>query len=145
MSVRNRVAIAAVAPVAVVERESFFDEFSGAAIDRSDWTVEVAGRNSGTITSEQQHRVDAAETLSIDRGAAGFQNGAPATPPRRRPGVQAPSCSTCGFVSGWVKDQVKREFTSGAHSVRPEMPAGANAPGTSVNLGCLVGRVRVES
>ncbi|WP_017975576.1 glycoside hydrolase family 16 protein [Actinopolyspora halophila] len=152
MSVRSRVAIVvatalpplSAAPVAVAEQESFFDDFSGATIDRSKWRVEVTGENSGTVNSEQQARVDSPETLYIDQYAAGSPNGALAVHPRCRPGFQNLDGNTCDFVSGRLKSQGKMEFTYGTYSVRPELSAGANAPGKSGNVGYLVDRVRVE-
>ncbi|MBA8826164.1 beta-glucanase (GH16 family) [Saccharopolyspora lacisalsi] len=137
MSLKTRVAIVAAtallplsaAPAAAAEQESFFDDFSGASIDRSKWTVEVTGENFGTVNSEQQAYVDSPDTLYVDQDAAGSQNGALAIHPRYRPGYQAPDGNTYDFVSGRLKSQGKMEFTYGTYSVRLKLPEGASAPG----------------
>lgn len=137
MSLRTRVAVVAatallplsVAPTASAEQESFFDDFSGTAIDRSKWTVEVTGKNFGTVNSEQQAYVDSPETLYVDQSVAGASNGALAIHPRYRPGYQAPDGRSYDFVSGRLKTQGKVEFTYGTYSVRLKLPEGANASG----------------
>lgn len=152
MSVRNRAAIVvatalpplSTAPATVAEQGSFFDDFSGATTDRSEWTVQIVGENIGTVDSEQHARVDSAETLHIDQNSAGSRHGAPAVHPRCRPGYQAPGGNTCDFVSGRLKSRGKMEFTHITHSVRIKNPEGASAPGKSGDVGYFVDRVRVE-
>ncbi|MGP4015427.1 glycoside hydrolase family 16 protein [Saccharopolyspora sp. 5N708] len=110
--------------------EVFFDDFSGAELDRSKWTVEVTGENFGTVNQEQQAYIDSPETIYLDPDpATGASNGALALHPRYAPGHQAPDGQTYDFVSGRVKTQDKVEFTYGSYSARLKLPENATGSG----------------
>lgn len=111
------------------DTQVFFDDFSGGSLDRSKWNVEVTGENFGTVNNEQQAYVDSPETIYVDQGAAGANNGALALHPRYRPGYQAPDGRTYDFVSGRVNTQDKFEFTYGSYAARVKLPSGGNASG----------------
>src|SRR5437660_379351 len=76
----------------------FFDDFTGPALDRSKWRVEITGR---TVNNEQQAYVDSPETISIARGdeAEGASNGALVLQARYRPGFLTPQKRKFDFVS----------------------------------------------
>ena len=100
----------------------FFDDFSGAGLDRSLWNVEVTGR---TVNEEQQAYVDAPDTVAIVRDAAGAANGALAITTRLRRGFTTPEGRTFDFVSGRLNTRGKFDFTYGTASARVKLTAGA--------------------
>ncbi|MDA3630142.1 glycoside hydrolase family 16 protein [Saccharopolyspora sp. WRP15-2] len=110
--------------------EVFFDDFSGAELDRAKWAVEVTGENFGTVNQEQQAYVDSPETIYVEHDpATGAENGALALHPRYAPGTQAPDGQTYDFVSGRVKTQDKVEFTYGSYAARLKLPENATGSG----------------
>jgi beta-glucanase (GH16 family) len=102
---------------------SFFDDFSGPAINRAVWNVVVTGR---TVNNEQQAYVDSPETLSIVTGAdaRGAANGALAIRARYRPGFRTPEARTFDFTSGRMDTRGKMTFTYGTAEARIKLTAG---------------------
>jgi len=102
----------------------FFDDFSGAEIDRSKWNVIVTGR---VVNNEQQAYVDSPETLVLVKGDAsqGAENGALQIAACSRPGFKSPEGRAFDFISGRLDTRDKVEFTYGTAAARLKMTAGA--------------------
>ena len=107
---------------ASADRTIFFDDFSGATLDRSKWNVIVTGR---TVNNEQQAYVDSPETIAIDPAAAGAKQGALAITARRKPGYTTPQGRAFDFVSGRIDTRGKFDFTYGTAEARIKLTAGA--------------------
>jgi beta-glucanase (GH16 family) len=103
----------------------FSEDFAGAQVDRSRWTVEVWG---GSVNDEQQAYVDSASTLYIARGAEveGAQDGtALVIHPRWRPGFVTHEGRRFDFISGRIITRDHFQFTYGTAAARIKMPPGS--------------------
>jgi beta-glucanase (GH16 family) len=102
----------------------FFDDFSGPALDRTKWNVEITGQH---VNDEQQAYIDSSETISIARGAEadGAENGALVIQARYRPGFVTRDGKHFDFISGRINTQRKFEFSRGAASARIKLTAGS--------------------
>ena len=102
----------------------FFDDFSGDALDRSKWNVEVSGP---IHNDERQAYVDSPETLAIVRGAEaeGAEGGALAIIARPHPGFHTPDGRSYDFLSARINTRGKFDFASGTASARMKLPAGS--------------------
>jgi beta-glucanase (GH16 family) len=102
----------------------FFDDFSGPALDRSKWNVEV---RSATYNDELQAYVDTAAVIRIATGreAEGASNGALVIEARYAPGVATDRGRRLDFVSGRIDTRGKTEFSYGTAAARIKMTAGA--------------------
>lgn len=103
----------------------FADEFSGPALDRAKWNVEVTDR---PANDEQQDYVDSPEVLSLARGAeaAGAEGGALVIRAAHRPPPGGPARGRRhDFVSGRIDTRGKFEFARGTAAARMKLPAGA--------------------
>jgi beta-glucanase (GH16 family) len=102
----------------------FFDDFSGAGIDRTKWTVIVPD---WTVNDELQAYIDSSATLYIAHGAdaEGAQNGALVVRALHRPGFRRPDGKIFDFISGRMDTQHKKEFTYGTIAARIKLPAGS--------------------
>lgn len=115
------------------ERVVFFDDFAGAALDRTRWNVRVTGADHGTVNDEQQDYVDdergdgAEATIRVVRGAeaAGASAGVLRIAARERPGHLAEDGRRYDFVSGRLDTRGRVEFTYGTAAARMRLPAGA--------------------
>src|SRR5262245_39445294 len=94
---------------------TFFEDFSGPALDRSKWNVIVTGR---TVNDEQQAYVDSPDTIS-------FKDGALAITSRHQPGFKTPEGRAFDFVSGRMDTRGKFQFTYGTAEARIKLTAGA--------------------
>ena len=121
-------AISACAPHRVSPRKEarvlFFDDFSGPALDRTKWNVEVRG---AAVNDEQQAYVDSAPTVFIAQGAAarGARNGALVIRPLFRPGYVSADNHRHDFVSGHLDSHGRFDFTYGVASARMKLPSGS--------------------
>jgi beta-glucanase (GH16 family) len=93
----------------------FFDDFSGAKLDRTKWNVEITGH---TNNKEQQAYVDSSATIYIDHGSLVIQ-------PRFSPGYTTPEGNKFDFISGRINTSKKMEFTYGEASARIKLTEGA--------------------
>ncbi|HET7456819.1 MAG TPA: glycoside hydrolase family 16 protein [Gemmatimonadaceae bacterium] len=103
----------------------FFDDFSGRAVDRGRWNVEVRGK---AVNDEEQAYVDSPETMFITRGrdAAGASDGAALViRPRLSPGFVAPDGVRHDFLSAHLDTHGRFDFTYGTAAARMKLPAGA--------------------
>lgn len=105
-------------------RTLFFDDFSGPALDRTKWNVEVRG---AAVNDEQQAYVDSAPTVFIARGRAaqGASNGALVIRPLYKPGYVSADGHRHDFVSGHLDSHRRFDFTYGVASARMKLPAGS--------------------
>ncbi|HEV8061125.1 MAG TPA: glycoside hydrolase family 16 protein [Gemmataceae bacterium] len=109
----------------VAEPETvFFDDFSGPALDRTKWRVEITGQ---TVNDEQQAYVDSPDTISIARGeeAEGASNGALVLQARYRTGFMTPQKRKFDFVSGRINTRGKFDFAFGTAAARIKLSAGS--------------------
>src|SRR5688572_20545513 len=79
----------------------FFDDFSGASLDRSKWNVIITGF---TVNNEQQAYVDSSSTIYTVNGAKaeGAKNGALVIEPVYSPGFTTPEGKKFDFISGRI-------------------------------------------
>ncbi|HEX7979441.1 MAG TPA: acetylxylan esterase [Gemmatimonadaceae bacterium] len=105
------------------QRVSFFDDFTGPALDRSHWSVRITGR---TVNEEQQAYVDDTATVRIVTGAdaQGAENGALQIRARWRPGHVTAEGNHFDMISGRLDSRDKVMFTYGTASARMKLPAG---------------------
>lgn len=101
----------------------FFDDFSGATLDRSKWNVIITGQ---WVNNEQQAYVDALEVIHLVRGAEaeGAVNGALVLQAVSRPGFVTPNNRRFDFVSGRIDTRGKFESAYGSWAARIKLPAG---------------------
>jgi beta-glucanase (GH16 family) len=102
-------------PAQAPDRVVFFDDFSGAALDRSRWNVIVSGP---TVNNEQQAYVDSPEVLAVRDGTLVIQ-------PRYRSGFTTPEGRAFDFISGRLDTRSKVTFTYGVAAARMKLAAGA--------------------
>ncbi|RDC65502.1 glycoside hydrolase family 16 protein [Adhaeribacter pallidiroseus] len=110
---------------AVKEKVVFFDDFSGATLDRTKWNVIVTGFH---VNNEQQAYVDSAATVSISKKpteTAGAKNGVLVLQPQFSPGFVTKDGKKFDFLSGRIDTRKKVDFTYGTASARMKLPAGA--------------------
>lgn len=102
----------------------FFDDFSGASLDRGLWNVVVTGQ---WVNNEQQAYVDDSSTVFTVRGAEaeGAHDGALVLQARPRKGFRTAEGRTFDFVSGRINTRGKFEFAYGTAAARMRLPAGA--------------------
>jgi beta-glucanase (GH16 family) len=93
----------------------FFDDFSGASLDRSKWNVRVTG---STVNNEQQAYVDSSATIYIENGALVLQ-------PRFSPGFTTKEGKKFDFISGRIDSRSKVEFMYGTASARIKLTEGS--------------------
>jgi beta-glucanase (GH16 family) len=102
----------------------FFDDFSGASLDRSKWNVIVTGF---TVNNEQQAYVDSTLTIYTVKGekSMGAANGALVIEPIYSPGFTTKEGKKFDFISGRIDTKSKVEFTYGTASARIRMAEGS--------------------
>ncbi|MGY0021869.1 discoidin domain-containing protein [Streptomyces sp. cg35] len=98
-------------------RTTFFDDFTGAALDRSKWRVVRTGQEMGPVNGESQAYVDSTDTVRTAGGnlvlAAKYCKGC----------TQAGG-GTYDFTSGRIDTHTKLDFTYGKVSARMKLPVG---------------------
>lgn len=100
----------------------FFDDFSGNALDRSNWNVITTGR---TVNNEQQAYVDSAVTIyTVPGKTEGAKNGALVIQPQYAPGFTTKEGKKFDFISGRIDTRSKVEFTYGTVAARIKMTEG---------------------
>ena len=125
---------------------AFFDDFTGAELDRDSWNVAVPG---DPVNDELQAYCDTAETVRIAREEDGIAdcNGALLIQPRYRPGFTAPGGRTFDFISGRINTRAKVELTYGtrvgAHHASRRRGSLAGVLGTR-RLGPLAGDGEID-
>ncbi|MFE6892546.1 discoidin domain-containing protein [Streptomyces sp. NPDC057694] len=98
-------------------RTTFFDDFTGAALDRSKWRVVRTGTEMGPVNGESQAYVDSTDNIRTENGnlvlAAKYCKGC----------TQAGG-GTYDFTSGRIDTHTKLDFTYGKVSARMKLPVG---------------------
>jgi len=104
----------------------FFDDFSGAELDRTKWHVEISGP---VHNDELQCYIDSPETAYLVKSedAPGSDNGALVIHPRFKPGTRSTQGRSYDFVSARLNTRNKFEFTHGSCSARIKMPDAVGA------------------
>ncbi|MDB5247847.1 MAG: glcA 1 [Segetibacter sp.] len=101
----------------------FFDDFSGASLDRSKWNLHVTGQ---AYNDEQQAYIDSSATIYTVKGnaAEGASNGALVIHPRFSPGFITADGKKFDFLSSRIHTKGKFDFTYGTAAARIKMPEG---------------------
>jgi len=104
-------------------RHEFFDDFTGAALDRDAWNVAMPGE---PVNDELQAYCDSEETVRVTRPADPDDgcDGALVIQAHHRPGFAGPGGRAFDFISGRIDTRGKMEFTYGVLSARMKLPAG---------------------
>ncbi|MFJ4715876.1 discoidin domain-containing protein [Streptomyces sp. NPDC088785] len=98
-------------------RTTFFDDFTGAGLDRSKWRVVRTGTEMGPVNGESQAYVDSTDTIRTEGGnlvlAAKYCKG-----------CTKAGGGTYDFTSGRIDTHTKLDFTYGRVSARMKLPVG---------------------
>src|ERR1700761_2402711 len=105
-------------------RTVFFDDFSGAALDRSKWNVELTGIH---VNDELEGYVDSSATISVaGRGTVdGASGGVLILQPRYSPGFVTADGQKFDFISGRINTRDKFNFKYGTAEARIKVTDGA--------------------
>src|SRR5262245_43355697 len=95
-------------------RTLFFDDFSGAELDRSRWNVIVTGMH---VNDELQAYVDSPDVLQVSNGSLVIR-------PRFRQGVKTSDGRLFDFNSGRIDTRSKFAFTYGTAAARMKLAGG---------------------
>ncbi|MER5253091.1 discoidin domain-containing protein [Streptomyces sp. NPDC002855] len=98
-------------------RTTFFDDFTGASLDRSKWRVVRTGQEMGSVNGESQAYVDSTNNIRTENGSLVLE------------ADYCDNCTTAGgatydFTSGRVDTNTKFDFTYGKVSARMKLPVG---------------------
>ena len=99
----------------------FFDDFSGGALDRSNWNVRVTGK---IVNNEEQAYVDSPETISVLEGSPGSSGPVLEIRPHFRRGFLTDDGQTFDFISGRIDTRDRFSFRYGSASARMRLPTG---------------------
>ncbi|MBS1662252.1 MAG: glycoside hydrolase family 16 protein [Bacteroidetes bacterium] len=97
------------------EKVVFFDDFSGKALDRSKWNVEVTGRH---VNNELQAYVDSGATIYLENNTLVLQ-------PHYASGFVTRDGQKYDFISGRINTKGKFDFTYGRAEARIRMTEGS--------------------
>ncbi|MFE7572544.1 discoidin domain-containing protein [Streptomyces sp. NPDC057539] len=98
-------------------RTTFFDDFTGASLDRSKWRVVRTGQEMGSVNGEAQAYVDSPDTIRT-------ANGSLILSPKYCKGCTQAGGGTYDFTSGRIDTNTKFDFTYGKVSARLKLPVG---------------------
>lgn len=93
----------------------FFDDFSGGALDRTKWNVEVTGMH---VNNELQAYVDSTSTIYLENNALVLQ-------PRYAAGFVTKDGQKFDFISGRINTKGKFDFKYGTAEARIKISDGA--------------------
>ncbi|MEU5956268.1 discoidin domain-containing protein [Streptomyces sp. NPDC047525] len=98
-------------------RTTFFDDFTGASLDRSKWRVVRTGQEMGSVNGESQAYVDSTNNIRTENGSLVLE------------ADYCDNCTSAGggtydFTSGRVDTNTKFDFTYGKVSARMKLPVG---------------------
>ncbi|GAA2825498.1 discoidin domain-containing protein [Crossiella cryophila] len=96
---------------------TFFDDFTGGALDRNKWRVQRTGATFNPVNGEAQAYVDAPENISVSNGLLELTA-------KWKPGFTTPNGGKFDFTSGRIDTNTKHDFTYGRVSARVRMPVG---------------------
>ncbi|MGI5471727.1 discoidin domain-containing protein [Streptomyces sp. CA-132043] len=98
-------------------RTTFFDDFTGAGLDRSKWRVVRTGTEMGSVNGESQAYVDSADNIRT-------ANGNLVLTAKYCKGCTKAGGGTYDFTSGRIDTNTKFDFTYGKVSARMKLPVG---------------------
>ncbi|MER8070586.1 discoidin domain-containing protein [Streptomyces sp. NPDC094034] len=98
-------------------RTTFFDDFTGASLDRSKWRVVRTGQEMGSVNGEAQAYVDSPDTIRT-------ANGSLILSPKYCKGCTQAGGGTYDFTSGRIDTNTTFDFTYGKVSARLKLPVG---------------------
>ncbi|GAA2728473.1 discoidin domain-containing protein [Streptomyces nogalater] len=98
-------------------RTTFFDDFTGAALDRSKWRVVRTGTEMGPVNGESQAYVDSPDTVATRDGSLVLKAG-------YCKGCTRAGGGTYDLTSGRVDTHTHLDFTYGKVSARMRLPVG---------------------
>ncbi|MFD7315968.1 MULTISPECIES: discoidin domain-containing protein [unclassified Streptomyces] len=98
-------------------RTTFFDDFTGASLDRSKWRVVRTGQEMGSVNGEAQAYVDSTDNIRT-------ANGSLILTPKYCKGCTQAGGGTYDFTSGRIDTNTKFDFTYGKVSARLKLPVG---------------------
>ncbi|MFF5435971.1 discoidin domain-containing protein [Streptomyces achromogenes] len=98
-------------------RTTFFDDFTGAALDRSKWRVVRTGTEMGPVNGESQAYVDSSGNISVSDGSLLLKA-------QYCKGCTRAGGGTYDFTSGRVDTHTHLDFTYGKVSARMKLPVG---------------------
>ncbi|MFK4264126.1 discoidin domain-containing protein [Streptomyces milbemycinicus] len=96
---------------------SFFDDFTGASLDRSKWRVVRTGTEMGSVNGESQAYVDSADNIRTEGGNLILRA-------KYCKGCTQAGGGTYDFTSGRIDTNTKFDFTYGRVSARMKLPVG---------------------
>ncbi|OON77288.1 discoidin domain-containing protein [Streptomyces tsukubensis] len=98
-------------------RTTFFDDFTGAGLDRSKWRVVRTGTEMNPVNGESQAYVDSPANISTSGGALQLKA-------KYCKGCTRAGGGTYDFTSGRIDTNTKFDFTYGKVSARMRLPVG---------------------
>ncbi|WP_372351620.1 discoidin domain-containing protein [Streptomyces sp. KL116D] len=98
-------------------RTTFFDDFTGGALDRAKWRVVRTGSEMGPVNGESQAYVDSTDTVRTE-------NGSLVLAARYCKGCTRAGGGTYDFTSGRIDTHTKLDFRYGKVSARMKLPVG---------------------
>lgn len=98
-------------------RTTFFDDFTGAGLDRSKWRVVRTGQEMGSVNGEAQAYADSPDNIRTENGVLELEA-------RYCKGCTQAGGGTYDFTSGRIDTYTKHDFTYGRVSARIRVPDG---------------------
>ncbi|MGW0883591.1 discoidin domain-containing protein [Streptomyces sp. NPDC002671] len=98
-------------------RTTFFDDFTGAALDRSKWRVVRTGTELGSVNGESQAYTDSTDTVRTQGGSLILKA-------NYCKGCTRAGGGTYDFTSGRIDTHTHLDFTYGRVSARMKLPVG---------------------
>ncbi|MBL1103302.1 discoidin domain-containing protein [Streptomyces sp. 5-8] len=98
-------------------RTTFFDDFTGAALDRSKWRVVRTGTEMGPVNGESQAYVDSTDNIAT-------RNGSLLLKAKYCKGCTKAGGGSYDFTSGRIDTNTHFDFTYGKVSARMKLPVG---------------------
>ncbi|SME97886.1 Beta-glucanase/Beta-glucan synthetase [Streptomyces sp. Amel2xC10] len=98
-------------------RTTFFDDFTGASLDRSKWRVVRTGTEMGPVNGESQAYVDSTQNIRTEGGNLILEA-------KHCKGCTQAGGGTYDFTSGRIDTNTRFDFTYGRVSARMKLPVG---------------------
>jgi beta-glucanase (GH16 family) len=98
-------------------RTTFFDDFTGPALDRGKWRVVRTGTEMGSVNGEAQAYVDSTDNIRTENGALLLSA-------KHCKGCTQAGGATYDFTSGRIDTHTRFDFTYGKVSARMKLPVG---------------------
>jgi beta-glucanase (GH16 family) len=99
-------------------RTTFFDDFTGSALDRNKWRVVRTGQEMGSVNGESQAYVDSTNNIRTENGTLVLES------KYCKGCTTVPGGGTYDFTSGRIDTNTTFDFTYGKVSARLKLPVG---------------------